>query len=245
MDILVLYSEYSRRCKRFMERLESDPIIDANKFGKMCIDCPSVRRAIADQDMLVVRMVPAVIVKPTANAPADVYEGKEATQWLETFSAQLYEQLSSQQEEAARLERQRQIEFDERVKAEAEAAVEKRMRALEAERKKAAASNRDREGGGNTSPSVKQQARMIEQDRREAIVFSEDTLSGGGSVDDAGSGSTSTTPSSASPQPPHHVTQIKSEGSNSTRVSDLVKNMEREREIEMANIRKTMPPPTL
>lgn len=218
MDILVVYSEYSQKCKVFMDRLQSDPVIDCDKINKLCIDCPAIRQAVLEQTNLVIRRVPAVIVRATPTSMADVHEGKDATRWLQTFSDQLYDQLRAQQEEAEASAMQQQAEIDERVKMEAEALVEKKLKAFRLEQRQngAAANN------AAATTTIKQQARQIEQDRREKIVFDDHP------------------PDDAAPQ---HVTQIKSDTSASTRVSDIVKTMEREREAEMANIRKTMPPP--
>ena len=50
MEILVVYSEYSKKCKEFIERLQGDSVLDSNKMNKLCIDCPSIRNAIMNQE---------------------------------------------------------------------------------------------------------------------------------------------------------------------------------------------------
>lgn len=220
MEILVVYSEYSKRCKKFIEQLQTDSIIDANKMNKLCIDCPAVRDAILKQENVILKKVPAVLVKSTTDT-IDVYEGKTAFEWLQAFSDQLYDQLYKQQEEAELLAQQQQDEIEERIRLEAEALAEEKLQAVQASQ----TSQASQSPSSQQKTSIKQQARMIEQDRRQEIVFDENQPK-------ADFGET-------------HVTQIKSDTSNSSRVSDIVKNMERERELEMAHIKKTLPPPQM
>lgn len=224
MEILVVYSEYSKRCKKFIEQLQSDSIIDANKMNKLCIDCPAVREAILKQENVIIKRVPAVLVKSTTDT-IDVYEGKTAFEWLQAFSDQLYDQLYKQQEEAELLAQQQQDEIEERIRLEAEALAEEKLQAAQAQAQSQAQSQGAQSPSSQQKTSIKQQARMIEQDRRQEIVFDENQPK-------ADFGET-------------HVTQIKSDTSNSSRVSDIVKNMERERELEMAHIKKTLPPPQM
>lgn len=214
MEILVVYSEYSKKCKNFIEQLQSDSIIDSNKINKLCIDSPAIRNAILKQENVILKKVPAVLVK--SKDMVDVYEGKTAFEWLQSFSDQLYEQLYKQQEEAELFAQQQQEEIEERIRVEAEAIAQEKIKTTQIQQT------------GQSSPSsqpktsIKQQARMIEQDRRQEIVF-----------DDQPKADFSDT----------HVSQVKSDtSSNSSRVSDIVKNMERERELEMANIKKTLSP---
>jgi hypothetical protein len=213
MEILIVYSEYSKKCKKFIEQLESDSIIDSNKLDKLCIDCPAIRDAIMKQDNVVLKKVPAVLVK--SKEMIDVYEGKTAFEWLQTFSDQLYEQLYKQQEEAELLAQQQQEEIEERIRLEAEAIAQEKIQAVQATQTVASSPQTQQK------TSIKQQARMIEQDRGQKIVFDDQPKADFGET---------------------HVSQVKSDSSNSSRVSDIVKNMEREREIEMANIKKTLSP---
>ena len=206
MEILVVYSEYSKKCKEFIERLQGDSVLDSNKMNKLCIDCPSIRNAIMNQENVLLKKVPAVLVK--SKDIIDVYEGKTAFEWLQSFSDQLYEQLYKQQEEAEMLAAQQQEEIEARIQQEAEALAQQKLQ----EQQAAAVAQQTQQ-----KTSLKQQARIIEQDRGQKIVFDEQPKSEFGET---------------------HVSQIKSETSNSSRVSDIVKNMEREREIEMANIKK-------
>ena len=103
---------------------------------------------------------------------------------------------------------QQQEEIEARIQQEAEALAQQKLQ----EQQAAAVAQQTQQ-----KTSLKQQARIIEQDRGQKIVFDEQPKSEFGET---------------------HVSQIKSETSNSSRVSDIVKNMEREREIEMANIKK-------
>lgn len=214
MEILIVYSEYSKKCKKFIEQLESDSIIDSNKLNKLCIDCPAIRDAIMKQENVVLKKVPAVLVK--SNDMIDVYEAKTAFEWLQTFSDQLYEQLYKQQEEAELLAQQQQEEIEERIRLEAEAIAQEKIQAAQAQAQVTAPSHQTQQ-----KTSLKQQAKLIEQDRGQKIVFDDQPKADFGET---------------------HVSQVKSESSNSSRVSDIVKNMEREREIEMANIKKTLSP---
>lgn len=212
MEILIVYSEYSKKCKKFIDQLESDSIIDSNKLNKLCIDCPAIRDAIMKQENVVLKKVPAVLVK--SNDMIDVYEAKTAFDWLQTFSDQLYEQLYKQQEEAELLAQQQQEEIEERIRLEAEAIAQEKIQAAQAQVTVPSPQTQQK-------TSLKQQAKLIEQDRGQKIVFDDQPKADFGET---------------------HVSQVKSESSNSSRVSDIVKNMEREREIEMANIKKTLSP---
>jgi len=212
MEILIVYSEYSKKCKKFIEQLEGNAIIDSNKLQKLCIDCPAIRDAIVQQENVVLKKVPAVLVK--SNDMIDVYEGKTAFEWLQTFSDQLYEQLYKQQEEAELIAQQQQEEIEERIRLEAEAIAQEKIQVVQAQQVVSSPQTQQK-------TSIKQQARMIEQDRGQKIVFDDQPKTDFGVT---------------------HVSQVKSESSNSSRVSDIVKNMEREREIEMANIKKTLSP---
>lgn len=207
MEILIVYSEYSKKCKEFIERLQSDSVLDSDKMNKLCIDCPSIRNAILKQENVVLKRVPSVLVK--SKDIIDVYEGKLAFKWLQTFSDQLYEQLYKSQEEAEMLAVQQQEEIEARIRQEAEALAEQKLQ-IHAEQQQQHKKN------------VKQQARLIEQDRRHVMDFNEQPKADFSDT---------------------HVTQIKSDTSNSSRVSDIVKNMEKERELEMANIKKSIGPP--
>lgn len=212
MEILIVYSEYSKKCKKFIEQLESDSIIDSNKLNKLCIDCPAIRDAIIKQENVVLKKVPAVLVK--TNDMIDVYEGKTSFEWLQTFSDQLYEQLYKQQQEAEILAQQQQEEIEERIRLEAEAIAREKIQSTQAQTIVSSPQTQQK-------TSIKQQAKLIEQDRGQKIVFDDQPKADLGET---------------------HVSQVKSESSNSSRVSDIVKNMEREREIEMANIKKTLSP---
>lgn len=212
MEILIVYSEYSKKCKKFIEQLESDSIIDSNKLNKLCIDCPAIRDAIIKQENVVLKKVPAVLVK--TNDMIDVYEGKTSFEWLQTFSDQLYEQLYKQQQEAEILAQQQQEEIEERIRLEAEAIAREKIQSTQAQTIVSSPQTQQK-------TSIKQQAKLIEQDRGQKIVFDDQPKADFGET---------------------HVSQVKSESSNSSRVSDIVKNMEREREIEMANIKKTLSP---
>lgn len=211
MEILVLYSEYSKRCKDFIERLDSDPVIDSKKLHKLCIDCPPIREAILKQENVIIKKVPSIMTKN--NGDVEVFEGKAAFEWLKTFSAQLYDQLARQQEEAEYIAAQREEEIEMRIQQEAEALAQQKLQ--ESQAVQAAQSNNTQQINKN----VKQQARLIEQDRRQGMNFEDQPKSEFGDT---------------------HVSQVKSENSSTTRVSDIVKNMEREREMDEAKIKKQL-----
>lgn len=213
MEILVLYSEYSKKCKDFIERLDSDPVIDSKKLHKLSIDCPAIREAILNQENVIIKKVPSVMTKNNGNV--EVFEGKAAFEWLKTFSAQLYEQLARQQEEAEYLAAQREEEIEMRIQQEAEALAQQKLQETQATQ--AAQSNNIQQQQSNKN--VKQQARLIEQDRRQGMNFEDQPKSEFGDT---------------------HVSQVKSENSSTTRVSDIVKNMEREREMDEAKIKKQL-----
>lgn len=161
MDILILYSEYSKRCKSFMERLEGDSVLDSNKLNKLCIDCPSVRKAILTQENIVIKKVPTVLVK--SKDMIDAYEGKVAFDWLQSFSNQLYDQLSKQQEEAELLAIQKEEEIESRIRQEAEAIAEQKIQTI---KQSSPPPPQQQE-----KKTLKQQARRIEQDRTTSISF--------------------------------------------------------------------------
>jgi hypothetical protein len=210
MEILVLYSEYSKKCKDFIERLDSDPVIDSKKLHKLCIDCPAIREAILKQENVIIKKVPSIMTKN--NGDIEVFEGKAAFDWLKTFSSQLYEQLARQQEEAEYLAAQREEEIEMRIQQEAEALARQKL-----EESKAAVTSVSQQQQVNKN--VKQQARIIEQDRRQGMNFDDQPKSEFGET---------------------HVSQVKSDNSSTTRVSDIVKNMEREREMDEAKIKKQL-----
>lgn len=210
MEILVLYSEYSKKCKDFIERLDSDPVIDSKKLHKLSIDCPAIREAILKQENVVIKKVPSIMTK--TNGDIEVFEGKAAFDWLKKFSADLYEQLARQQEEAEYLAAQREEEIELRIQQEAEALAQQKLAESQAIQATQSSSQQ-------VNKNVKQQARLIEQDRRQGMNFEDQPKSEFGET---------------------HVSQVKSENSSTTRVSDIVKNMEREREMDEAKIKKQL-----
>jgi len=165
-----------------MERLEGDSVLDSNKLNKLCIDCPAVRKAILTQENIVIKKVPTILVK--SKDIIDAYEGKVAFEWLQSFSDQLYNQLSKQQEEAELLAMQREEEIESRIQQEAEAIAAQKIQAM----KPAQAPPQQQE-----KKTLKQQARSIEQDRTTNISFESQPRTEVGEV---------------------HVSQVKSESSN-------------------------------
>ncbi len=104
MEVLILYSEYSKKCKRFMRQLNNDPVIDIKKINKMCIDNPDIRNVIKQH----IKKVPTVMVK--SNSDIELYEGSEAYEWLTNFSEQIYNQL--EMEENMRLEMEEKLRLE-------------------------------------------------------------------------------------------------------------------------------------
>jgi hypothetical protein len=92
MEILILYSDYSKKCKKFLATLHDDPVIDIKKLNKLCIDNPEIREVVTKH----VKKVPAVMVK--TNNDIELYEAEEAFDWLTSFSDQLYNQLEAAEE---------------------------------------------------------------------------------------------------------------------------------------------------
>lgn len=195
MEILILYSEYSKKCKKFLSTLNNDPIIDVKKIQKLCIDNPQVRKVVEKH----VQIVPAVMVKN--NSEIDLYEGDEAYDWLDSFSEQLYNQLST-------IEEKKQAELNARIQAEAEQkAIEiaKQLKEKEDQRVSSPTPNKN----------VKQQAKIIANDRT-VLSFNDEQ-----------------------PDTGNHVTQVKSP-SDTMSISEQVKNMEKEREMEEREIKKRL-----
>lgn len=216
MEILVLYSEYSKKCKDFMQKLDSDPVIDSKKLHKLSIDCPAIREAILKQENVIIKRVPSIMTKN--NGDVEVFEGKAAFDWLKNFSAELYEQLARQQEEAEYIAAQREEEIEMRIQQEAEAIAEE-LAQQKIQESQAASASTQQQQQQQVNKNVKQQARLIEQDRRQGMNFEDQPKSEFGDT---------------------HVSQVKSENSSTTRVSDIVKNMEREREMDEAKIKKQL-----
>lgn len=195
MEILILYSEYSKKCKKFLSTLNNDPIIDVKKIQKLCIDNPQVRKVVEKH----VQVVPAVMVKN--NSEIDLYEGDEAYDWLDSFSEQLYNQLSS-------IEEKKQAELNARIQAEAEQkAIEIAKQLKEKEEHKISSPTPNK--------NVKQQAKIIANDRT-VLSFNDEQ-----------------------PDTGNHVTQVKSP-SDTMSISEQVKNMEKEREMEEREIKKRL-----
>lgn len=211
MDVLVLYSEYSNKCKDFIDLLDSDTVIDSNKLNKMCIDNPDIRNTILQQNQVILKKVPCVLVK-NSNQTVDVHEGKKAFDWLEEFSEQLYQQLLMQQEEQEERERLaeelREKEIQLKIEQEANRLLLEKKSQMEEKKSPQLAS----------STNVKQQAKIIAQTRTENIKF--DT------TEQVNNGET-------------HISQVKADSGGSS-VSDLVKKMEKEREIEEREIKRAL-----
>lgn len=203
MEILVLYSESSKKCKKFLSTLNKDPIIDINKINKLCIDNPTIRSVVEKH----ISVVPAVMVKGNQDE-IDLYEGDEAYDWLDSFSEQLYNQLAS-------IEEKKQAEINARIQAEAEAkAIEiaKRQQAQQQTQQQ----TQQQVPSPTVNKNVKQQAKIIANDRTTKLSFNDEQP-------DTGS----------------HVTQVKSV-SETMSISEQVKNMEKEREMEEREIKKRL-----
>jgi len=198
MEILIIYSNYSKKCKKFLSVLNKDPIIDVNKINKLCIDNPNIRSVVEKQ----IKIVPAVMVKNDQDV--DLYEGDEAYDWLDSFSDQLYNQLAS-------IEEKKQAEINARIQAEAEAkAVEIAKQQLQQQQQQ------QKVPSPTPNKNVKQQAKIIANDRTTKLDFNDEQP-------DTGS----------------HVTQVKSV-SDTMSISEQVKNMEKERELEEREIKKRL-----
>lgn len=198
MEILVLYSESSKKCKKFLSTLNKDPIIDINKINKLCIDNPTIRSVVEKH----ISVVPAVMVKGNRDE-IDLYEGDEAYDWLDSFSEQLYNQLAS-------IEEKKQAEINARIQAEAE------TKAIEIAKQQTQQQTQQQAPSPTVNKNVKQQAKIIANDRTTKLSFNDEQP-------DTGS----------------HVTQVKSV-SDTMSISEQVKNMEKEREMEEREIKKRL-----
>lgn len=143
MEILILYSEYSKKCKKFLNTLNNDPVIDIKKLNKLCIDNPEIREIVSKH----VKKVPAVMVK--TNDDIELYEAEEAFDWLISFSEQLYNQLEAAEEKKI-------AEINARIEAEAAALAEAKLQELK---------QQQQPQSPTSSKNVKQQAKKIAQDR--------------------------------------------------------------------------------
>jgi len=211
MEILIVYSEYSKQCKKFMSVLNSDQVIDINKFNKLCIDNPTIRAFIKDKKNTDIKRVPTVIVK-TGNDTA-MYEGIEAFDWLDSFSQQLYDQINDAAMLAEEDERKKKAEIEEKARQIALDHIREQQ-----ERDEQAAQQAAKSASVQPHGSVKQQAKMIAQDRSN-LSFHEQI-----STNDKPDAGTS------------HVTQVKT--GDPVNVTELVKRMEKEREMEEQEIQK-------
>ena len=211
MEILIVYSEYSKQCKKFMSLLNSDQVIDINKFNKLCIDNPTIRAFIKDKKNTDIKRVPTVIVK-TGNDTA-MYEGIEAFDWLDSFSQQLYDQINDAAMLAEEDERKKKAEIEEKARQIALDHIREQQ-----ERDEQAAQQAAKSASVQPHGSVKQQAKMIAQDRSN-LSFHEQI-----STNDKPDAGTS------------HVTQVKT--GDPVNVTELVKRMEKEREMEEQEIQK-------
>ena len=214
MEILIVYSEYSKKCKKFMSVLDNDPIIDINKFNKLCIDNPVIRNFIKDEKNANITKVPSVVVK--TNDDLQLYEGGEAFDWLDSFSQQLYDQISEAEHHTEQAEMKKKAEIDEKARQialakikEYEEQTRQEQEAMQAKVKAQAQTH---------SSNVKQQAKMIAQDRS-SLSFNDQI-------------STNEKPDTGT-----HVSQVKTSGEMS--ISEQVKQMEKERELEENEIQKT------
>lgn len=142
MEILILYSDNSKKSKKFFTLLNDDPVIDIKKMNKLCIDNPEIREIVSKH----IKKVPAVMVK--TNNDIEIYEAEEAFDWLTSFSEQLYNQL-----EAA--EQKKTAEINARIEAEARALAEAKLNEIKQQQPQSPIS----------SKNVKQQAKIIAQDR--------------------------------------------------------------------------------
>lgn len=200
MEILIIYSNYSKKCKKFMSTLNKDPIIDVNKINKLCIDNPSVRNVVAKH----IKVVPAIMVKNDQDI--DLYEGDEAYEWLDSFTEQLYSQLES-------IEEKKQAEINARIQAEAQAKAIEIAKQLQQHQKQ---KQEQKVPSPTTNKNVKQQAKIIANDRTTKLDFQDEQ-----------------------PDIAAHVSQVKSV-SDVMSISEQVKNMEKEREIEEREIKKRL-----
>ncbi len=154
MDILILYSEYSKRCKNFMQKLDSTTVLDTRKFYRLCIDNPTVRQLVIDYP---IQKVPCVCVKTGDSlAHVDIYEGKQSFDWLESFIDQIYTQIQQQQEK----------EMNDRIEREAEMLAKKKL-LLEEQRRESESKNPP----GPTATNVKSKAKLIAQNRAGDMTF--------------------------------------------------------------------------
>lgn len=211
MEILIVYSEYSKQCKKFMSLLNSDQVIDINKFNKLCIDNPTLRAFVKDKKNMDLKKVPAVLVKTGDDTL--LYEGIEAFDWLDSFSQQLYDQINSAAQQAEQDELKKKAEIEEKAKQIALAEIRQMQERQEQEQQEAMKAASARPQG-----SVKQQAKMIAQDRSN-ISFHDQINSN--DKPDAGAS---------------HITQVKT--GDPINVAELVKQMEKEREMEEQEIQK-------
>lgn len=209
MEILIVYSEYSKKCKKFMSLLDSDPIIDINKFNKLSIDNPTIRNFIKDEKNANIKKVPSVVVK--TNDDLQLYEGSEAFDWLESFSQQLYDQIADAEYQAEQADIKKKAEIDEKARLIALAKIKEYEEEQENQRSNIKAQ------APQHSSNVKQQAKIIAQDRSN-LSFNDQI-------------NTNDKPDTGT-----HVSQIKTSGEMS--ISDQVKQMEKEREIEEKEIQK-------
>jgi Ser-tRNA(Ala) deacylase AlaX len=193
MEILILYSEYSKKCKKFLNTLNNDPVIDIKKLNKLCIDNPEIREIVVKH----VKKVPAVMVK--TDNDIELYEADEAFDWLISFSEQLYNQLEAAEEKKI-------AEINARIEAEAAALAEAKLKELKEQQPQQPQSP-------VSSKNVKQQAKIIAQDRSN-LSFSDEQ-----------------------PDTGTHVSQVKSV-SDTMSISEQVKHMEKEREAEEREIQK-------
>ncbi len=207
-----MYSEYSKQCKKFMSLLNSDEVIDINKFNKLCIDNPSIRAFVKDKKNMDLKKVPAVLVKTGDDTL--LYEGIEAFDWLDSFSQQLYDQINSAAQQKEQDELKKKAEIEEKAKQIALAKIQEIQEEQEREQQEAmkAASSSRPQG------SVKQQAKMIAQDRSNLSFHDQINTN---DKPDAGAS---------------HITQVKT--GDPINVSELVKRMEKEREMEEQEIQK-------
>ena len=206
-----MYSEYSKQCKKFMSLLNSDQVIDINKFNKLCIDNPTLRAFVKDKKNMDLKKVPAVLVKTGDDTL--LYEGIEAFDWLDSFSQQLYDQINSAAQQAEQDELKKKAEIEEKAKQIALAEIRQMQERQEQEQQEAMKAASARPQG-----SVKQQAKMIAQDRSN-ISFHDQINSN--DKPDAGAS---------------HITQVKT--GDPINVAELVKQMEKEREMEEQEIQK-------
>lgn len=209
MEILIVYSEYSKQCKKFMSLLNSDQVIDINKFNKLCIDNPSIRAFIKDKKNTDIKRVPAVLVK-TGDDTA-MYEGIEAFDWLDSFSQQLYDQINDAAMQAEEDELKKKAEIEEKAR---QIALEQIREIQEQQERDAAAKSASFQPHG----SVKQQAKMIAQDRSN-LTFHDQI-----NTNDRPDPGTS------------HMSQVKT--GDTVNATELAKRMEKERELEEKEIQK-------